>query len=203
MKPDAVWAQCATVGLDGTARLSRLAELHTTAFVDSPVLGTRQPAEEGKLIVVASGPADVRQQVAPVFDAIGSRTVWVSEQPGDGHRLKLAANAWILSLTAATAQSIALAEKSGLDPHLFLQMIAGGPTDCAYAQVKGEAMIKGDFTASFTLAGAAKDAALITEAMHAAGTDDLLMQALRSSFTAMAQGEHADEDMSAVVRAFL
>ncbi len=203
MKPDAVWTQCATVGLDGTARLSHLAERHGTVFVDSPVLGTRQPAEEGKLIVVASGAADARQQVAPVFDAIGSRTVWVSEQPGDGHRLKLAANAWILSLTAATAQSIALAEKSGLDPHLFLQLIAGGPTDCTYMQVKGEAMIKGDFTPSFTLAGAAKDAALITEAMHASGTDDLLMQALRRSFTAMAQGEHADEDMSAVVRAFL
>lgn len=203
MKSDAVWAQCATVGLDGTERLARSAERHSIAFVDSPVLGTRQPAEEGKLIVVASGPAEVRRQVSPVFDAIGSRTVWVSERPGDGHRLKLAGNAWILSLTAATAQSIALAEKSGLDPHLFLELIAGGPTDCAYAQMKGEAMIKGDFTPSFTLGGAAKDAALITEAMHAAGAEDMLMQALRRSFTETAQGEHADEDMAAVVRAFL
>jgi 3-hydroxyisobutyrate dehydrogenase len=153
--------------------------------------------------VVATGPADVRQRVAPVFDAIGSRTIWVSERPGDGHRLKLAGNAWILSLTAATAQSIALAARSGLDPHLFLQLIAGGPADCEYAQMKGEAMIKGDFTPSFTLGGAAKDAALIAEAMHASGTDDLVMQALRRTFTAMAQGEHADEDMAAVVRAFL
>jgi 3-hydroxyisobutyrate dehydrogenase len=203
MKPDAVWAQCATVGIAATERMARSAERHSTDFVDSPVLGTRQPAEEGKLIVVASGPAEVRRQVGPVFDAIGSRTVWVSEQPGDGHRLKLAGNAWILSLTAATAQSIALAEKSGLDPRLFLQLIDGGPTNCTYAQVKGEAMIKGDFTPSFTLGGAAKDAALITEAMHAAGADDLLMQALRSSFTAAAQGEQADDDMAAVVRAFL
>jgi 3-hydroxyisobutyrate dehydrogenase len=54
--------------------------------------------------------------VAPVFGAIGSRTVCVGRRPGDGHRLKLAANAWVLSVTAATAQSVALARGLGLAP---------------------------------------------------------------------------------------
>jgi 3-hydroxyisobutyrate dehydrogenase len=199
----AVWAQCATVGLDGVERLARLAESHGIAFVDSPVLGTRQPAENGALTVFAGGPAAVRETVTPVFDAIGSRTVWVGEQPGSGHRLKLAANAWVLTVTAATAQSVGLAGRLGVDPRLFLEAIAGGALDCTYAQLKGPAMIEGDFTPAFSLAGAIKDATLVEQAAQAAGGNGELMRALRSAYEAAARGVDADgEDMAAVIRAF-
>jgi len=203
MGPHAVWAQCATVGLDATERLARQAEQHGTAFVDAPVLGTRRPAEEGTLTVLAAGPSGVRERLAPVFDAVGSRVMWVGERPGDGHRVKLTANAWVLSVTAATGQSIGLARRLGLDPRLFLELIAGGALDCGYAQVKGAAMIKGEFEPpSFTLGGAAKDAGLIAEAMAEAGCDDRLMRALRGAFQAGAEGGHDEQDMAAVVRAF-
>ena len=85
-------------------------------FVDAPVLGTRQPAQDGKLTVLAAAPTDLRAAVNPVFDAIGAKTVWVGEEPGAGHRLKLVVNAWVLSVVAGTAQSIALAEGLGLRP---------------------------------------------------------------------------------------
>ncbi|MEJ2859172.1 MULTISPECIES: NAD(P)-dependent oxidoreductase [unclassified Saccharothrix] len=196
---EVVWVQSGTVGLEGTQRLATLAG--STPFVDAPVLGTRKPAEEGKLTVLAAGPMAVRDRVAPVFEAIGSRTVWVGERPGDGHRLKLAANSWVLSITAATAQAVALTRGLGLAPETFLDTIAGGPTDSGYAQAKGRAMIAGDFTPSFGIDGAVKDADLILEAMRAAGTDDRLMRALHEQYRVAA--DHRDaEDMAAVVRAF-
>jgi len=203
MRADAIWAQCATVGLDATERLARQAERHGTAFVDAPVLGTRRPAEQGELTVLAAGPPAVRERLAPVFDAVAARVMWVGERPGDGHRIKLTANAWVLSVTAATGQSIGLARALGLDPRLFLELIAGGALDCGYAQVKGAAMLKGDFTPpSFTLDGAAKDAGLIAEAMAQAGCDERVMRALRGAFQAGAEGGHGQQDMAAVVRAF-
>ncbi|CAL9513835.1 L-threonate dehydrogenase [Actinosynnema sp. ALI-1.44] len=195
----AVWVQSGTVGLEGTERLVELAG--STPFVDAPVLGTRKPAEEGKLTVLAAGPREVRDRVAPVFEAIGSRTVWAGERPGDGHRLKLAANSWVLSITAATAQAVALTRGLGLEPEAFLDVIAGGPTDSGYAQAKGRAMIAGDFTPSFGIDGAVKDADLIMEAMRAAGTDDRLMRALHEQYRVAADHRGA-EDMAAVVRAF-
>jgi len=198
MRPDAVWVQCGTLGLHGAVQLAELAEERGVAFLDAPVLGTRQPAEQGQLIVLAAGPTSVRDKVAPVLDAVGSRTVWVSELPGDGHRLKLVANAWVLTVTAGVAQSVALATDLGLDPALFLDVIAGGPVDCAYAQLKGKAIIDGDFTPAFTLAGAAKDSALIETAMRACGTDDALIFALRQLFEAAGDAGHGHEDMAAV-----
>lgn len=204
LKARTVWAQCATVGIEATEHLARMAENNGVPFVDAPVLGTRAPAENGQLIVLAGGPAGLRDTVAPVFDAIGSRTVWVGEQPGAGHRLKLAANAWVLSVTGATAQSIGLATRLGVEPALFLEAIAGGPLDCAYAQVKGKSMIEGDFAASFSLAGAMKDADLIERTADSAESEGRLMGALLGCFEAAAQGggDPSELDMSAVVRAF-
>ncbi len=194
----AVWAQTSTVGLDGTQRLAALADKHGVGFVDAPVLGTRQPAAEGKLVVLAGGPVPLRDTVAPVFDAIGSRTVWVGERPGDGHKLKLVANAWVLSLVGGTAQSIELARALGLDPQLFLDTIAGGGTDSPYAQLKGRAMIAGEYPPAFGLSGALKDSGLIAEALRGAGVDDRLMGTLHSLFGEAAAAGHADDDMAAV-----
>ena len=198
----ALWVQTSTVGLEGTARLAELAERHGIGYVDAPVLGTRKPAEEGALIVLAAGPQQLREAAAPVFDAIGSRVVWVGERPGDGHRLKLVANSWVLSVVAATAQAVGMARDLGIDRQLFLDVISGGPLDCAYTQLKGRAMIAGDFPPAFPLAGAAKDTALIAEAMRAAGTDDRLMAVLHQQFQAAADAGHDAEDMAAVIHAF-
>jgi 3-hydroxyisobutyrate dehydrogenase len=199
----AIWVQCATVGLDGTARLAELAGRHGIGFVDAPVLGTRRPAETGTLTVLVGGPEQLRTAVTPVFDAIGSRTVWVGERPGDGQRLKLVANSWLVSVVGGTAQAIALTGGLGLDPQLFLDTIAGGALDCTYAQVKGKMMVAGDFPPDFTLAGGAKDSALAAEAMRSVGANDRLMEALHREYQAVADAGHGGEDLSAVIQAFL
>jgi 3-hydroxyisobutyrate dehydrogenase len=199
----AVWVQCATIGLDGTARLAELAERHGIGLVDAPVLGTRKPAETGSLLVLAGAPEPLRSAVTPVLDAIGSRTVWVGDRPGDGQRLKLVANSWLLSLVGGLAQAIALTRGLGLDPQLFLDTISGGALDCVYAQFKGKKMIAEDFAPDFTLAGATKDSSLIAEAMRMVRVDDRLMEALHREFQAAADAGHREEDMAVVIEAFL
>jgi 3-hydroxyisobutyrate dehydrogenase len=199
MGADALWVQASTIGLPATERLAELAARHGVGFVDAPVLGTRQPAEQGTLTVLAGGPVELRERVTPVLDAVGARTIWVGERPGDGHRLKLVANAWVLSITAASAQSIALAERLGLDPRQFLEVISGGPTDSGYAQLKGDNMITGALEPAFPLSGAVKDAGLILGEIRASGVDERLMHAVHAQFAAAAEAGHADKDMAAVI----
>ncbi len=199
IRAGALWIQSSTVGIEAAERFADLAAAHGIDYLDAPVLGTRQPAEQGKLTVLAAGPEGIRERATPVLDAIGARTVWVGERPGDGHRLKLVANAWVLSITTATAQSIALAERLGLDPRLFLEVLSGGPTDSAYAQVKGGNMITGELDPAFALGGALKDAGLILETLRAAGVDERLMAAVRAQFADAADAGHAGEDMAAVI----
>ena len=202
MKDGVPWVQTSTVGIAGVERLAALAAEHGVAFVDAPVLGTRAPAENGALTVLAGGPQDVRDQVAPVFDAIGSSTVWVGEKPGDGHRLKLVANSWVLSVTTATAQAVGMAQHLDIDPRQFLDSIGGGPLDCGYAQLKGDAMITGSLDPSFALDGATKDSGLIADAMDGAGMDSSVMRAIRSRFEAASDAGYTHNDMAAVIHGF-
>ncbi|GAB2966905.1 NAD(P)-dependent oxidoreductase [Amycolatopsis acidiphila] len=191
---DAVWLQTSTVGVEWTGKLAALAEKAGVAFVDAPVLGTKQPAEQGKLVVLASGPDELKDRCAPVFDAIGGRTMWVGPA-GAGSKLKLVANAWVLALTNATAESVSLAEQLGVDPELFLESISGGSLDVPYAHLKGGAMISREFPLSFATRHAAKDAQLVLDAAGDALDLGGVRAALGHLKAAMDAG-HADEDMA-------
>jgi 3-hydroxyisobutyrate dehydrogenase len=192
---DCVWVQMSTIGELATERCSALARERGVGFVDAPVLGTKQPAGEGKLVVLASGPQALRERVQPVFDAVGQRTMWVGEA-GAGSRLKLVTNAWLVAVVEGVAETIALAEGLGLDPALFLEAIEGGPLDAPYVQMKGKAIVNRDFTPSFALKLATKDAMLAEESAREHGLDLALLKAT-SERMQQAVPEHGDEDVSA------
>jgi 3-hydroxyisobutyrate dehydrogenase len=198
-----LWAQTSTVSLqDAADRLPALAGRHHARYIDAPVLGTRQPAEAGELLVLAAAPGPLRDPVMPLLDAIAARTVWVSQRPGDGTRLKLVANSWVGTIVAAAAQAVALAQGLGLDPQVFLDTVRGGAVDTAFLHLKGKAMISGEFPPSFTVHGAVKDTALIAAAMRDSGTDTALMDAVARQYRKAAERGHGGEDMAAVYRAF-
>src|SRR3954447_8651551 len=179
------WLQASTVGVDGADRTAEAARELDLVLVDCPVLGTRQPAEQGKLVLLASGPEEARPRLQPVLDALGSKTLWLGGA-GAGSRLKMACNAWLFMVTAGTAQSIALARGLGVDPRDFLAAIEGGPLDAPYAHLKAELMIAGDFPVSFGLTGATKDARLIQQALRSAGISDRLDAAVLETMDAAA-----------------
>jgi 3-hydroxyisobutyrate dehydrogenase len=195
MEEGAIWAQMSTVGVDGAARLAELARKRDVPMVDCPVLGTRKPAEDGALVILASGPRDER--VEKVFDVIGSRTLWVGEGT-EASRLKLVANSWVLALTTAVGEAVALAEAFDLDPSYFLKAIEGGALDNPYARLKTNAIVSGELTPSFKLATAAKDAELVAEAGRAAGANPRVAEAVRDQMRRAIELDHGDEDMAAV-----
>src|SRR3954468_15678196 len=172
------WIQMSTIGVEGTERCAALAHATEVAFVDAPVLGSRQAAEDGKLTVLASGPSDRGEALAPLFDAIAARVMWVGEA-GAGTRLKLVADAWVLAMVEGVAETIVLAEGLGVDPHTFLEAISGGQMDSGYAQAKGRAMIDRSFEPpAFPLRLAAKDLGLIAEAAGRHDIDVPLLEAI-------------------------
>ena len=197
--PESVWLQSATVGVEGIRRIAEQAG--AAALLDAPVLGTKQPAEQGRLVPLVSGAAAHIDRARPVLDAIGARTVVAGSRIGDASALKLAANAWVLSITAATAQSLALTQALDLDPKLFLQAIAGGPADSAYAQLKGAMMLAGDFAPSFGIDAGRKDLALIAAAAANAGVDEALLTGVIALFDAASKAGHGEDDLAAVYTA--
>ncbi|WP_415839255.1 NAD(P)-dependent oxidoreductase [Nocardioides zeicaulis] len=197
-----VWVQCATIGIDGTQRVASLAHERGWLLLDAPVLGTKAPAEQGALVVLAAGDDAALEAARPVTDAIGARVVRAGTDLGAGSRLKLACNAWVASLTAALGQSVALTEGLGLDPRLFLEAIEGGAVDAPYAHVKGGAMMSGDYAPSFAVDGVVKDLGLIRDAARASSVDDRLLSTVLELFEDASDDGHGGDDMAAVRTAF-
>ena len=200
MKDGGVWLQMATVGAAGNGRLAKISEEQGVPYVDAPVLGTRQPAEQGQLVVLASGPEDVREKCGPVFEAVGAKTLWLGGA-GAGSRMKLVVNNWIVGLLGALAETVSLARATGVDPESFLETIEGGPLGLPYAQMKGQMMIEEDFPTSFSAKLARKDAGLVLEAASAEGLQMALTEAVAARFDQAIEAGHGDEDMSAIFAA--
>jgi 3-hydroxyisobutyrate dehydrogenase len=194
-----VWWQASTIGLDATERCAQLAAGAGATFVDAPVLGTRQPAEDGKLVVLASGPDDALDTRAPLFAAVGPKAVRAGAA-GAGQRLKLAANAWVLAITQATAETVALTQALDLDLDLLTEAVDGGPLDLPYFRMKSKLMLDGEFPPSFALTLAAKDARLVREAAAAHNVDLPLARAIAERFAEADAAGHGEEDMAAVYR---
>jgi 3-hydroxyisobutyrate dehydrogenase len=199
MGDDAVWLQVSTVGVTAEAELRELASRRGVGYVDAPVSGTKEPAEQGKLVVLASGPEELRPRVEPVFDPIAARVVWLGEA-GKGTAMKLVVNTWLLALVEGLAESVALAEALGADPAKLIEVLDGGPLFAPYVKVKGQGMIDSSFPPSFSLALAAKDARLVVEAAREAGLDLPLPRAVAEQMARGVDAGHGDEDMSATVR---
>ncbi|MEV4788637.1 NAD(P)-dependent oxidoreductase [Streptomyces tuirus] len=200
LRPGTAWVQSTTAGLEDVTELAAFAREHGLVFYDAPVLGTRQPAEAGKLTVLAAGPTEGREKATPVFDAVGARTVWCGEDGAQGGatRLKLVANSWVLAVTAAAGEALALSEALGVDPRSFLDLIAGGPLDMGYLRAKGELVLENRLTPpQFAVSTAAKDARLIVEAGTAHGVRLDVAEAAAARMERAAARGHADEDMVA------
>jgi 3-hydroxyisobutyrate dehydrogenase len=195
MSDSALWLQMSTIGEAGTGRCAELAAQRQQGFVDAPVLGTKQPAEQGQLVILASGPRDLRDRVQPVFEAVGQRTIWVGET-GAGTRLKLVANTWVLAVTEAAAECVALSESMGLDPARLLEAVQGGPLDLPYLRLKGSAMAERNFEPAFRLGLAAKDAGLVEESANRRDLDLPLVRMLRQRLDEGAE-RHGEKDLSA------
>ncbi|MFV2175440.1 NAD(P)-dependent oxidoreductase [Actinomadura sp. LOL_016] len=198
-----VWAQMGTVAVDAVPRLAALAAEHGPTFVDAPVQGTRQPAEQGKLIVLAAGPHDARAVLEPVFGTLGSRTMWLDEDgaAAAGTRLKLAAVSYAISLTSVIAESVALAGALGLAPARLHEVLTGGPLDNAYLQSKMKAIVEDDLTPSFAVRTAEKNTRIIHEAAAAAGIRVDVNDAAGERFRRAIEQGHGDEDMAATYHA--
>jgi 3-hydroxyisobutyrate dehydrogenase len=200
MDPGAVWIQSSTVGVAPADRLIALAERHGVTIVDAPVLGSKEPAERGELVILASGDADALKRCEPFFEAVARRVLMLGAA-GRGSRLKMVTNGWIMSSVAAIAEAMALAEALGLDGRAFTDAIDGTPMDMGYAHIKGEMIAARSYPVQMTLANGAKDARLALEVARAHGLPARVIGAAAELLLAAADDGWANEDMAAAFHA--
>ncbi len=191
-----VWAQMGTIGVEATRRIAdRLAAQRPgVMFVDAPVSGSKGPAEQGQLLILASGPAAATDVVRPVFDVIGRKTVWLGEA-GQGSLVKLVVNAYMSILIEGVAETLELADRLGIGHQQLAEVIEGGPLDAPIADAKLHKMDRQDYAAEFPLEWALKDVDLAISA--AGGQAPPLLAALSGQWHAAVTAGYGRQDISA------
>jgi 3-hydroxyisobutyrate dehydrogenase len=195
-----VWIQMSTVGVQWTRQLAKDAAVFNVTYIDAPVSGSEGPAKSGDLVILASGPAGVRDTLAPVFAALGRSTSWLGEA-GAGTRAKLVLNNLLVDLVEATAESLRFAASLDLDPNDMVELLQATPLGAPYTVQKARTMLAGGFRPVFALKHAVKDAGLAVDAAHDADTELALTEALLPRWRNAANTGHAEDDLSVIYAA--
>jgi 3-hydroxyisobutyrate dehydrogenase len=198
LAPGAIWAQMSTIGVAGIERVAAMvqAERPDVTFLDAPVSGSKDPAEQGQLTIFASGPEQARPRVAALFDALGQRTIWVGEV-GAGSRLKLVNNTLVAFAAEAVANAAALARRLGLQTETVIQALAGSPLVSPWQAAKLARIATGEFSAQFALSLALKDVRL---ALQAADDGLAVLACLAEEWQQAVDEGLGDQDLTVVTR---
>lgn len=196
----AVLAQMGTLGVPETDDLIERVHRHRSdvVFIDAPVSGTKAPAEQGSVTVLASGDRQAAEdRVQPVFDAIGKATHWLGKA-GEGSRMKIVVNAWLVATMQGVAETAVLARRLGFDTADLWRVLDGGPLANPYVENKLTMIGADDFSPQMALKWGLKDAALALEA-----GDTEQMPALAETHRIWQQADEAgfsDEDIAVISR---
>lgn len=168
-------------------------------FLEAPVSGTKKPAEDGTLIILAAGDRGLFEEVEAAFACMGKLAIHLGET-GQGARMKLVVNMIMGGMMTAFCEGLALAEQGGLAGGELLQVLAAGALANPMFAIKGQLILDQQFAASFPLKHMQKDLRL------ALALGDDLAQPLPTAAAAnevfkQARGKgFGDEDFCAVAR---
>ena len=193
----ATFCQMGTIGIQETADAISLLETlrPDMLYLDAPVSGTKAPAENAQILVMASGCRERSHAAQQVFDAISRGTQWYGDA-GNSQKMKLVINAWLISMMQGVAESMQLAKQFGFTPGQLWETLDGGPLAAPYVKGKLEMIRKEDYTPQMQLQHALKDARLAL-ANAPQGTMPM-MNEIVDMWSQASQGGLAEQDLAAV-----
>lgn len=188
-----------TVSSDATKHAAAAVSAAGGSFVDAPVSGSVKPAEDGNLVILASGNGTLVKRVSPILLTMGKQVVDCGDM-GQGTRMKLVLNVVLGNMMQTLAESMVLGRAFGLEPARILEALDGGAMAAPMYRTKGEAIANGNFASQFPVHLLFKDLSLALEAAGQVRVPLSQTAATRESFNgAMARGLE-NEDMAAVVK---
>ena len=189
-----------TVGSQMAMRIHDLLKQRDIVQIDSPVSGGVSGAEKGTLAVMVSGPKAHADAVRPALDIIG-KVFFIGEKPGSGQTMKLANNFLSATAVVATSEAVVMGVKSGLDPHVMIEVInAGSGMNTASRDKFPRAILPRSFDYGFTTALMVKDVRLCLDEMKSLGLSMEVAEAVGHLWEAVIREMGAESDFTTAIK---
>ena len=124
-RPGQIIVDHSTVGIDTSKACAGAADAKGAMFLDAPISGGTERAENATLVIMAGGPEEAFAAALPAFDAMGG-TVRHTGPTGTGTTVKLVNQLLVGVHTLAAAEAMLMGTKSGADPALVYELVSSG-----------------------------------------------------------------------------
>lgn len=146
--PGSVVVDTSTIAAEGARRFAGLLQPHGVAFLDAPVSGGKQAAEQGTLVCMVGGDRQAYDACAPIFAAFATKAVLVGGA-GAGQVTKACNQVAVAGALMGVAEALALASKQGVDVALVREVLLGGAAQSFSLDKHGPRIIDRAFEPGF------------------------------------------------------
>jgi 3-hydroxyisobutyrate dehydrogenase-like beta-hydroxyacid dehydrogenase len=182
-----------------TRQLAQELEPSGVIFIDAPVSGTKKPAEDGTLLILASGPQGKVEELEPLLLAMGKKMIYCGVA-GQGSMMKMFINLLLGMMMEGFAEVLNFGRLGGLSLEAMVDTVYSGPLNCAMFQMKASNLENNTYPTAFPLKHMTKDAKFVVDTAFEMGAPVPVGQVLLHLYRAgVAQG-WGDEDISAIAR---
>ena len=199
MSPGAVFVDHTTASADVAREVAAVAAERGIGFLDAPVSGGEAGAVNGVLTVMVGGERDVFDRCSGVINAY-ARAVTLLGPVGSGQLTKMANQICIAGVVQGLSEALNLAERSGLDAKLVLDVISKGAAQSWQMENRGTTMVDDEFEFGFAVDWMRKDLDICLAQGHRVGAL-LPLTALVNEFYARVQARGGGRwDTSSLMR---
>ena len=200
LRPGSVVLEMSTIGPTAVAELAAEALRHDVHLLDAPVSGSVSVAEAAQLFAMVGGDREAYELVTPVLDAMTKGHVLLGPS-GAGAAMKLAVNAMIAVTNESLAETLALAERFGIERERAYDVLASGVLASPFLLYKRGAFLHPDTEpVAFTTALMRKDTSLAQDLAARLGVRIPTAAAAASVLDEALANGLADADMASVIR---
>ncbi|KAF9606090.1 hypothetical protein IFM89_023113 [Coptis chinensis] len=189
-----------TVDADTSSKISEAITKKGGYFLEAPVSGSKKPAEDGQLVILAAGEKSLYEEAIPAFDVMGKKSFYLGEV-GNGAKMKLVVNMIMGSMMNAFSEGLVLADKSGLSQQTLLDVLDLGGMANPMFKMKGPGMIQNSYPPAFPLKHQQKDMRLALALGDETAVSMPVAAAANEAFKKARSLGLGDNDFSAVYEA--
>jgi 3-hydroxyisobutyrate dehydrogenase len=188
-----------TVAIQTAHKVAELYGAHGVHFLDAPVSGGREGAEQGKLVMMVGGDAEILRQVMPALEAISRKVVHMGPV-GSGQATKAVNQIMVAGINHAVTEALAFGRHQGLDMDKVIEAVSSGAAANWFLEHRGRSMCEDRFDPGFRVALHHKDLRICQQMLAA---DDLRLPMIEMTlvnYQRLMDAGHGDEDISALFR---
>ncbi len=188
-----------TVSMDTATQASDMLEAHGVHFLDAPVSGGKEGAENASMVMMVGGDAPVLQQVMPALEVISSKVMHMGPV-GSGQATKAVNQIMVAGINQAVTDALAFGQQQGLDMHRVIDVVGSGAAGNWFLTHRGPTMTRGTFAPGFRVALHHKDLKICQQMLVASERHSPLVDMTLAHYEQLMESGFGDEDISALYR---